>query len=104
MDGPRLMVRSTGDEKMLVPLLKGPGGERIGRVFEKSGDFFEVFFSGVEMPLEREDSKFTAREYARDAAESPEFNRGEARRKQDFTDEMGGCSCSYDGFCGVIKT
>ena len=61
------MVRSTGDEKMLVPLLKGPGGERIGRVFEKSGDFFEVFFSGVEMPLEREDSKFTAREYARDA-------------------------------------
>jgi hypothetical protein len=32
------------DQKNLRPLYKGPAGERIGRVLEKSANFFEIFF------------------------------------------------------------
>ncbi|MGD0464810.1 MAG: hypothetical protein ABSB74_20185, partial [Tepidisphaeraceae bacterium] len=38
------MVNAIGDGKLHVPLLKGPGDERFGRVLDKSGDFLKHFF------------------------------------------------------------
>ena len=35
------VAAATGDGKMCVPLLKGPGGEGFGRVLEKSGNFLQ---------------------------------------------------------------